>query len=64
MRLELTLYEQLRRYCEYSESAQDWVLSGALELVFRRDKQFQKWLAQQDQQAEAPTRIGSERERP
>lgn len=44
VRLERPTYELLKRYCEFIESTQDYVLNQALVLTFQRDKAFNEWL--------------------
>lgn len=39
------VYEQLRAYAKYIDSPQEHVVTEALLIVFRKDKEFQEWLA-------------------
>ena len=39
------LVRRLEAYCQFLESDRDYVLAQALELIFRKDKAFQEWLA-------------------
>ena len=41
--METGLLQQLQRYCEYLDSDRDYVVSQALEIVFRKDKEFAEW---------------------
>jgi hypothetical protein len=52
-KLDERLVRTLERYCEYLESDRDYVLTQALELVFRKDKNFADWLALRQEQATA-----------
>lgn len=36
----------LERYCQFIDSARDWVINEALKAVFRRDKAFIVWKEQ------------------
>jgi hypothetical protein len=46
-KLDVRLVERLERYCQYLESDRDYVVAQALELIFRKDKGFAEWLAEQ-----------------
>ena len=47
--METGLIEELARYCEYLDSDRDYVITQALEIAFRKDKGFARWLtARQD----------------
>jgi hypothetical protein len=35
----------LKRYAEFLDSTQEYVVHEILQLAFRRDKEFQEWLA-------------------
>ena len=35
----------LKRYAEFLDSTQEYVVHEVLQLAFRRDKEFQEWLA-------------------
>jgi len=43
-KLDAQLARKLESYCEYLESDRDYVVTQALELVFRKDKGFVEWL--------------------
>lgn len=45
VRLERPTHELLKRYCEFIQSTQDYVLNQALMFTFQRDKTFSEWLA-------------------
>ncbi len=42
-KLETALIEELNQYCEYLESDRDYVIAQALEVAFRKDKDFRQW---------------------
>jgi hypothetical protein len=44
VRLSRDTAEELRRYCQFLESPQDYVIGQALEMLFRKDKDFARWL--------------------
>jgi predicted transcriptional regulator len=46
IRLEKDVAQTLRKYCEFIDSTQDYVLNQALRLTFEKDKAFQAWLAE------------------
>jgi hypothetical protein len=46
-KLEVTLIRKLESYCQYLDSDRDYVVSQALDMVFRKDKGFAEWLASQ-----------------
>jgi hypothetical protein len=43
-KLDERLVRKLERYCAYLESDRDYIITQALELVFRKDKGFSAWL--------------------
>lgn len=45
-KLDERLIRRLEKYCEYLDSDRDYVLTQALELIFRKDKGFNEWLVQ------------------
>jgi|GEM_PF-3050991 len=54
-----TVLADLELYCQFIDSARDWVINEALKAIFRRDKAFLKWkerrqLAEQQKAAEPP----------
>ena len=38
-----TVLANLELYCQFIDSARDWVINEALKTVFRRDKAFLEW---------------------
>ena len=60
-KLETNLVRKLERYCQYLDSDRDYIVSQALDLVFRKDKGFSQWLASQGATASAETAGNSER---
>jgi hypothetical protein len=38
-----TVLADLELYCQFIDSARDWVINEALKAIFRRDKAFLKW---------------------
>lgn len=57
----------LERYCQFIDSARDWVINEALKAVFRRDKAFIVWKEQSgdkdrqdanEQSPPAPAQVG------
>jgi predicted transcriptional regulator len=47
-RVEESVKTQLDRYAEFIDSSTSYVISEALKFLYRRDKQFQSWLAGQN----------------
>lgn len=47
-KLDVRLARRLESYCEYLESDRDYVVTQALELVFRKDKGFVEWLGSRE----------------
>jgi len=45
IRLDREVIENLEHYCRYLESARDYVINQCLAFIFRKDKAFQLWLA-------------------
>ncbi len=61
IKLEKDLLRKLEQYGRYLESSRDYIISAALELIFRRDKAFATWLQDHgDVQCETPTKAASE----
>jgi hypothetical protein len=44
IKLDRDLLRKLELYGRYLESSRDYIISSALELVFRKDKAFAAWL--------------------
>ena len=38
-----TVLADLELYCQFIDSARDWIINEALKAIFRRDKAFLKW---------------------
>jgi hypothetical protein len=55
-KLDERLVKRLEQYCRYLESDRDYVLTQALEVIFRKDRGFGEWLSRQG--AAAPAEIG------
>jgi len=52
-KLDAQLARKLESYCEFLESDRDYVVTQALELVFRKDKEFVEWLGSRERLARA-----------
>ena len=48
IRLDCEVLQTLDHYCRYLESGRDYVINQCLAFIFRKDKQFLMWLANQD----------------
>lgn len=48
VKLDTGLVKKLERYSEYLQSDRDYVVAQALEIAFRKDKEFTEWLGAQD----------------
>ena len=59
-KLDVALIEELELYCRYLESDRDYVVSQALELVFRKDKGFRHWLSNRPTTGNAPGNTAAE----
>ncbi|MCP5111204.1 MAG: hypothetical protein GY953_10245 [bacterium] len=44
VRIEPAVLELLRRYCEFIDSGQHYVVERALQYTFHKDREFQVWL--------------------
>jgi predicted transcriptional regulator len=57
VKIDERLVRKLEKYCEYIDSDREYVLSQALEIAFRKDKEFGDWLASQEARgpAQAPS---------
>lgn len=49
---------ELELYCQFIDSARDWVINEALKSIFRRDKAFLEWKTRHRQKS--PTEIPPE----
>ena len=47
-KLDSLLVRKLELYCEYLDSDRDYIVSQALQVVFRKDKNFAAWLLSRD----------------
>jgi uncharacterized protein YlaN (UPF0358 family) len=45
VKLDKVIIDQVRLYAEFIDSTQEHVLNEALALTFRKDKEFQDWMA-------------------
>jgi hypothetical protein len=54
-KLDEGLVRQLERYSEYLDSDRDYVLTQALEIVFRKDRGFDEWLDSQSSVTATPS---------
>ena len=55
VRLEEDIRINLDRYAEFLDANPSYVVSEVLKLLYRKDKQFQSWLAGQHPKASQPT---------
>lgn len=46
VKLERSVLEQFERYCQYLDSDRDYVISCMLQVVFKKDKGFAEWCAE------------------
>ena len=44
VRLDHEVAQGLKDYCEFLQSPQDYVITQALQMIFRKDKDFAEWL--------------------
>lgn len=49
VKIDKPVIDQLKLYAEFIDSTQEHVVNEALALTFRRDKEFQDWLAAKGQ---------------
>ncbi len=63
VKLDERLVRKLEKYCEYLDSDREYVLSQALEIAFRRDKEFGAWLASREPLVPAPPVVAKTREK-
>ena len=52
-KLTQELIARLELYCEYLESDRDYVIASALEIAFKKDKAFTRWLAERSSNSSA-----------
>jgi len=48
VKLDRSVIEHLKLYAEFIDSTQEHVVNEALALTFRKDKEFQDWMAQHE----------------
>jgi len=58
LRLDDEARSTLTKYAEYLECSLSHVVSEALRLVYRKDKEFQSWLSNQHTKSSEPTSKG------
>jgi hypothetical protein len=51
-KLDRELIRRLELYCQYLDSERDYVVAQALEIAFKKDKDFGEWLRRQPDHAE------------
>jgi hypothetical protein len=52
-KLTQELIARLELYCEYFESDRDYVIASALEIAFKKDKAFTRWLEERSSSSTA-----------
>jgi len=52
VKLDKTIIQQLKLYAEFIDSTQEHVVNEALALTFKKDKEFQNWLAKRKESSE------------
>src|SRR5262245_2128874 len=60
VRIDPTVGELLRSYCEFIASGQHYVVEQALRYTFDRDKEFQAWLKHNRTTGESKRKSGNE----
>jgi hypothetical protein len=63
VKLDERLVRKLEKYCAYLDSDREYVLSQALEIAFRKDKDFGDWLVAQGPSVSVPPAAAKPRER-
>ena len=53
LRVEEEVKKKLRRYAEFLNSTESYVVAEALKLLFRKDNEFRDWLDRQTPEPEA-----------
>lgn len=64
IRLDHDVLQTLEHYCRYLESGRDYVINQCLAFIFRKDKQFAMWLAQQEVPSSPAIAVHSEQTAP
>jgi hypothetical protein len=54
IRVEEQIKAKLHKYAEFIDSSESYVVSEALKLLFRRDREFRTWLEGQHQNGDQP----------
>lgn len=62
VRLDRALHAQLRDYAEFVQGTKDYVITGALQRLFKGDREFAEWQETRTRRSEptSPRRAGSE----
>jgi predicted transcriptional regulator len=63
VKLDERLVRKLEKYCQYLDSEREYVLSQALEIAFRKDREFGDWLASQEAHGPAQAPVAKPREK-
>ena len=58
LRLDDEAKMKLTKYAEFLDSSPSYVVTEALKLVYRKDKEFQSWLSGQHSKVSEPTSKG------
>jgi hypothetical protein len=58
IRVEEQIKAKLHRYAEFIDSSESYVVSEALKLLFRKDREFRIWLERQHQDGDQPPNGG------
>jgi len=64
IRLDRDVLQILEHYCRYLESGRDYVINQCLTFIFRKDKPFTMWLAQQGVPSAPAIAVASEKPLP
>jgi hypothetical protein len=64
IRLDRDVLKTLEHYCRYLESGWDYVINKCLAFIFRKDKPFAMWLAQQGGPSSPAVAVPSEESAP
>jgi hypothetical protein len=58
IRVEEQIKAKLHRYAEFIDSSESYVVSEALKLLFRKDREFRIWLERQHRDGDQPQNGG------
>ena len=61
VRVEEALKQKLEQYAEFIDVTPSYVVSEALRLLFRKDREFKKWASQQAANGDQPQFAGDSR---